>query len=122
MKRLFQIGLVTPVALGLAVISASAAPFAPIAAPVEAVSTVEQAKHRRHHHEHYHRHYHEHRHYHLGTGVIYRESLYYREGYNGYRPYYYYAPRALSAPEFYGLDVAPRFLYPERRYRIFRDW
>jgi hypothetical protein len=57
-KRPFQIGLVTPVVLGLAVISASAAPFAPPAAPVEAVSTVEQVKHRRHHHEHYHRHYH----------------------------------------------------------------
>jgi hypothetical protein len=121
MKRLIQIGLATPMVLGLTAISASAAPFAPLAAPVEAVSTVEQVKHRRHHHEHYHRHYHEHRHYHLGTGVIYRERVYYGEGYNGYRPYYYYAPRSMRAPEFYDLD-APRFLYPEGRYRIFRDW
>lgn len=119
-NRLLKIVLLTATASGFANI-ALAAPIAPPAAPAEAVLISEPVKHRRHYHEHYHRHYHEHRHYHLGTGVIYRERVYYGEGYNGYRPYYYYAPRLRGAPEFYDSD-APRFLYPERRYRIFRDW
>ena len=125
MKRLLQIGLLSAVAIGLAAMSASAAPFAPPAALADAVSKAEQVKHRRQHHEHYHRHYHQHRHYHYGPGVYYGAPAYYGGWYPAYRPYYgdyQYALHSRSVLEFYGLDVAPRFLYVEPRYRFFHDW
>ena len=111
MKRFLQVGLLSALAIGLVAISASAAPFVPPAAPAEAVSKAEQVQHR-HYHKHHHRHYHEHRHYHYGPSVYYTTPAYYVGWYPAYRPYY----------EFYGLDVAPRFIYPEQRYRIFRHW
>jgi hypothetical protein len=124
-NRLLKIGLLTAAVSGSAIMHALAGPIAPPAAPPDAVSIAEPVKYRRQYHEHYHRHYHEHRHYRYGTGVVYGTPANDGEGYNGYRPYYgghHNAPRSLWVPEFYGLDVAPRFLYPEPRYRIFRDW
>jgi hypothetical protein len=123
MKRLLQIGLSSAVATGLAPMIAIASPFS-LAAPAKIVSIAEQVKHRRKYHEHYHRHYHQHRHYHYGPGVYYGAPANFGGWYPAYRPYYggyYYAP-SVGVPEFYGLDVAPRFLHFKPRYRLFHDW
>lgn len=125
MKRLLEIGLSSAAAVILAAMSASAGPLVVPAAPAEAVSMAEQVQRHRHYHEHYHRHYHQHRHYYYGPGVYYRAPAYYGEWYHGYRPYYggyYYAVPLGSVPPFYGLDVAPRFLYVAPRRRLFHDW